>query len=712
MEYPILIPFAPPKVARAPRKLARPLPSPRVPFPSGLCLLLTLAVAALESAHALDLHKPHAPQPTLTTAQAVHSLPPEQAARAFPVRLRATVTYYDPYIDARRGALFVHDSTGGVFVSLPSRPILPLIPGAEVELSGVSAPGDYAAIVDQAHLRLVGQSILPQTVATATLMQMLSGSKDCEWVEVEGRVHQVRFTRNNVTLDIATFQGQLTAISLRQDEVNYESLVDAKIRLRGIAAPVFDQKAQLVGVHIFFSSINQIKIVEAPPQDTFAIPAIPISQLLRFSPNAAIPQRVHVQGRVTLLWPDRLLCIQNGSEGICMQSADDYKAVVGDSIDVIGFPAVKIFRPALENASIRLSLPVSPTNPKPVSAGEILKGDYDSRLVQIDAELIGRDLAAENPTLMLRDGDALFSADLPKYLGPDQLSSWKVGTLLRVTGVCLLHFDSVANQSSEGQLRPDSFRLLLNSPRGVEVLHAPSWWTPRHALQAFGFAGFIAFASLAWILVLRRQVDQQTEALRDSQQRLRHLSEHDALTRLPNRILLGDRLQVALQRARRFESCLGLLLVDVDGFKNINDSLGHLAGDKVLCSLAERLTGSVRATDTVARMGGDEFIVLLSDLRLPVEAEIIAAKIVAAVSLPIDIGQTQTAITVSIGIGVYPDGGTDMESMMQAADLALYIAKERGKNGYQVYRPNMARAAANATASPGNSPAPLPILGS
>jgi diguanylate cyclase (GGDEF)-like protein len=167
-----------------------------------------------------------------------------------------------------------------------------------------------------------------------------------------------------------------------------------------------------------------------------------------------------------------------------------------------------------------------------------------------------------------------------------------------------------------------------------------------------------------------------------------------------------------LQRARRFESCLGLLLVDVDGFKNINDSLGHLAGDKVLCSLAERLTGSVRATDTVARMGGDEFIVLLSDLRLPVEAEIIAAKIVAAVSLPIDIGQTQTAITVSIGIGVYPDGGTDMESMMQAADLALYIAKERGKNGYQVYRPNMARAAADATASPGNSPAPLPILGS
>jgi diguanylate cyclase (GGDEF)-like protein len=222
----------------------------------------------------------------------------------------------------------------------------------------------------------------------------------------------------------------------------------------------------------------------------------------------------------------------------------------------------------------------------------------------------------------------------------------------------------------------------------------------------------MACIALAWIFVLRRQVEQQTEALRDSKERLRHLSEHDALTNLPNRILLNDRLRVALQRAQRFESCLGLLLVDVDGFKTVNDSLGHLAGDRVLCAVAGHLTGCVRATDTVARMGGDEFIVLLPDLRIAFEAEMIAAKIVASVSLPIEIAQTQTAVTVSIGVTVYPDGGTDMESMLQAADLALYLAKERGKNGFQVYKPNMARVGESTATSQAKSHAQLPVLGS
>ena len=167
-----------------------------------------------------------------------------------------------------------------------------------------------------------------------------------------------------------------------------------------------------------------------------------------------------------------------------------------------------------------------------------------------------------------------------------------------------------------------------------------------------------------------------------------------------------------MQRAQRFESRLGLLLVDIDGFKAVNDSQGHLAGDKVLCTLANRLIDSVRATDTVARMGGDEFIVLLPDLRIAFEAEMIAAKIVAAISLPIEIAQAQTAVTVSIGVSVYPDGGTDMESMLQAADLALYLAKERGKNGFQVFKPNMARAAASTAASQADSQTQLPVLGS
>jgi diguanylate cyclase (GGDEF)-like protein len=175
--------------------------------------------------------------------------------------------------------------------------------------------------------------------------------------------------------------------------------------------------------------------------------------------------------------------------------------------------------------------------------------------------------------------------------------------------------------------------------------------------------------------------------LRGSEERLRHLSEHDALTGLPNRILLNDRCQNSLKRAVRFQSCLGLLMVDADEFKVVNDALGHQAGDKLLCELAERLCGCVRETDTVARIGGDEFIVLLPDLRIPAEAETIAAKIVAAVALPYAIDHTHALITVSVGVVTFPEAGADLDTLMQCADLAMYAAKEKGKNSFQVYRP-------------------------
>ena len=196
-------------------------------------------------------------------------------------------------------------------------------------------------------------------------------------------------------------------------------------------------------------------------------------------------------------------------------------------------------------------------------------------------------------------------------------------------------------------------------------------------------------------MVLRHRVALQTRALRGSEERLRHLSEHDALTGLPNRILLNDRCQTSLKRAVRFQSCLGLLMVDADEFKIVNDALGHQAGDKLLCELAGRLCRCVRETDTVARIGGDEFIVLLPDLRIPAEAESIAAKIVATVAQPYAIDQTQAVITVSVGVVTYPEAGTDLETLMHCADDAMYAAKTRGKNSFQVHRPQTALGGGN-----------------
>jgi hypothetical protein len=194
----------------------------------------------------------HQARPILVTARAVHNLPPEEAARDLPVHLRAVVTYYDPYIDVRHAAIFVHDASGGVFVSIPARPILSIKPGALVDITGVTNAGDYAPVVSSNQVRLVGQSSLPANPPKVTLTQLLTGALDCQWVEVEGRVRSAHVGPSNVVLGVAGDGGMLTAVTVRQQGMDYNSLVDSLVRIDGNAAPLFNQRRQMVGVHLFF----------------------------------------------------------------------------------------------------------------------------------------------------------------------------------------------------------------------------------------------------------------------------------------------------------------------------------------------------------------------------------------------------------------------------------------------------------------------------
>ncbi|MEI9967620.1 MAG: GGDEF domain-containing protein [Terracidiphilus sp.] len=632
------------------------------------------------------------PHPVIRTARAVHSLLPEQAAQELPVLLRAVVTYYDPYIDSRHGALFVHDASGGVFVMLPSRPILPIKPGSLVEISGVSAPGDYAAVVNGSRVQLLGQSGLPPNPPSVTLTELLTGGFDSQWVKVEGRIRSAYVGPNNVVLGIATGEGVLSAITLRQPGINYDSLVDSLVRIEGNSAPLFNLHRQMVGVHLFFPSLREVTVLEPAPHDPFAVPAIPLSDLFRFSPDPALLHRVHVQGTVTLDWPGRVLCIQDAKAGICIQTTQQTTVPVGSFVDVVGFPAITLFKPALEDAVFRATgALIAAQSPAAIFPDEVVKGelggDLDGKLVQVDAKLIGRDVAAADPTVMLLAGNVLFSAILPRDFPLGATLPWKDGSLVRITGVCNVQVDSLSTPVGEGAVRPESVHILLRSIDDVAVLKAPTWWTSQHALESFSAVVLLALAALAWIVILRHRVALQTRALRGSEERLRHLSEHDALTGLPNRILLTDRCEVSLNRAIRFQSCLGLLMVDADQFKTVNDALGHQAGDKLLRELAQRLNNCVRATDTVARIGGDEFIVLLPDLRIPAEAESIASKIVAAIAQPYAIDGACAVITVSVGVVTYPEAGNDLDTLMRCADEAMYAAKQKGKNGFHVYRP-------------------------
>ncbi len=171
--------------------------------------------------------------------------------------------------------------------------------------------------------------------------------------------------------------------------------------------------------------------------------------------------------------------------------------------------------------------------------------------------------------------------------------------------------------------------------------------------------------------------------------KMSHLAHHDFLTDLPNRVLFSDRLTQAIAMARRHQRLLAVLFLDCDNFKEINDALGHATGDLLLQSVAKRLVAAGRGSDTVSRQGGDEFIILLSELEKPEDAGLCARKLIKAMAMPHRIGQHDLHLTVSIGVALFPADGRNAETLIRSADMALYEAKESGRNTYRSFRQHM-----------------------
>lgn len=639
----------------------------------------------------------HAALPTLTTAAAAHNLSTLEANRGYPIHLRGVVTYFDPGRINGHFSVFLHDRTGSIYTTAPTGSMGPFPVGSLIDISGVSRIGGFGPILADPKIRIVGSAPLPPPDLKVNYSKLVTGAEDGMWVQAEGTVHSVTEYLSTVTLVLCMVDGTIDVTMMKDAGADYSQLVDARVRIAAHAAPTINSNNQMVGAHLMAPNRSTIKVLEPAPGDAFQAPVVPVDDLLRWNEVAAWTHRVHVRGTVTLAWPGSFLCVRDATGAICAKTAEQRKVGVGDVVDLAGFAGAENDAPVLTYAQFRVAAAASGTAPdaQPVSAEQALLGAHQSKLVQIEGRFIGRDQNAADLVLELSSGKYLFAAVLPKSFSGPATDAWEVGSTVRVTGICAVQLD-MQSDIRDGKGVAKTFRVLMRSPADVAVLQRPSWWTPVHAVFVLSLGLVTTLAVLVWVATLRRRLEiqaallrKQTELLSESEERFRHMALHDPLTGLATRTLLQDRFKAALEANRRDKTGLALLMVDLDRFKEINDTYGHAAGDDVLCSTADRIVDAVRKVDTVARLGGDEFVVLLAGLHETQTAERIAAKLVENLSVPISSGGREISISVSVGLFADPAGRHSSEALLDGADAALYRAKNQGRNCYRVFTPEL-----------------------
>jgi signal transduction histidine kinase/CheY-like chemotaxis protein len=478
------------------------------------CLSTFLLLGLLSGAY-VGAQTSQNPLRTLTKAHDAHSLSLTEARRGYPVHLRGVVTYFDQNGQARRASMFLHDSSGDIYVAIPSSRVFAVRQGMLVDLTGVSAPGDFAPIVAKPEIKILGESKLPADAPRIGLSQLMTGSEDGRWVELEGVVRSVRNGDGSFTLlELTTGEGDVPVVAADGSGSLYDGLVDAKIRVRGNVGPEFNRMRQLTGFHLFLGSMRTVEIEEPPPADPFRLPLSAVDSLLRFDPNLAFRHRVRVRGRVTLFWPGRTICIQVDTLGLCAQTMQTNPVKLGDVVDVAGFAVAGDFRPTLTDAVVRKAGGSQWERPLALTPAAALSGEHDGQLVQVIGELIGKDQSATEPTLLFSAGKFVFSAILPQRSAP----SLREGTVVRISGICSVRANrelTSSERSSYGFSVPESFKLLLRSPQDLIVIHEPSWWTADRILLALAGVLVITAVVLSWGILMRRRVQQQTEVIRN-----------------------------------------------------------------------------------------------------------------------------------------------------------------------------------------------------
>jgi len=627
--------------------------------------------------------------PVLTTAKAVHSLTHSQAQLHYPVHLRAVCVV----CFAGWHGFWVNDGVTGVYVETKNHvPLTNAIhPGIVLDIGGVTGPGEYKPVVDQAILHIVGERPLPPAW-DVSLDRLSTGEYDGQWIAFEGTVRSVTPRDGELSMIVTSGRWQINTVTVPAPPERYERLIGARVRISATGGALLNKRRQAVFLAVYAPSIDSIQVLSPAPADPFSLPLTSITRLVDFAPGTHADDLIRIRGVVTGRW-GRSVFIRDDAEGASVTTLEPTSLEPGDLVDAVGYRSLDASSTTLDDAIIKRLGTAPVPEPKLVTAQEASSGDFVDELVRISGRLIEIQHEGDRDTFLVAYGNSVFSAILPDE-DKQGLTGLSNAREIQITGVCLI----AENKSARDFWDPKAFHILLRSPADVVVISRASWWTTGHTLLLLAFLLAGTLAVLVWVAALRRRVAQQTTLLRESEERFRHMALHDALTGLATRLLLQDRLDVALASARRHGTRLAVLMVDLDGFKGINDTHGHPAGDEVLRVTASRLQDAVRKEDTVSRFGGDEFVVLLPDLSDPPAAERTAARIVESLAFPIRLADRQVPVSVSVGVcTLYGEEELDADDLIRCADTALYRAKANGRNCYVVETPRLAKAVAAET---------------
>ena len=674
--------------------------------------------------------------PPIEFVAAIRKLPAAQAALALPVRITGVVTALDPIWRQ----IFIQDQSGGIYLKYSGNPP-GLRVGERVTVRGITDAGNFAPVILAPKFQDEGRSVLPDPIPV-TFDDAASGKLDSQYVAVEGIVHPLKFAEQPdhplLTFELYTAFGQVHVFTspgfpdLRSSRI----LEDARVRIRGAFGTVFNSRRQLVGYQLAISSPDQIEVIEPAVNDPFARQTTPIANLLRFSPSFRFGHRVKVSGSVVLVGQD-LVYIEDLSGGVEIRG-NHPGLHLGDRIEAVGYPTLAgRYSPVLSDATLHAVPGSQIITPIATTAQTILLGKFDSQLVTVEGRLLTALRTHGSCNLVLQSGVQTFTAQLDTT---DLNYACKLpeGSILRLSGVSSAQVDP-SRLYRLLQEDPTTFKIFLRGPEDIQTIRYAPFWTLRVALLVLALSSLSIVAILIWVSVLRRRVRKQMEALeragqtaqairdlsdamqevshearfdaevsvrgteevarlvvgfnqmlaelrqrdrakRDAETRLQHQALIDELTGLPNRRLLSDRLGQSLAVARRENTKVALLYIDLDGFKLVNDSFGHAAGDILLTEVSRRFKAKIRESDTLARLGGDEFTVILNHVHSKEGAEKAARSLLDSLSEPFLIEGHEATIGASIGISVFPEHGMANDDLLQQADSAMYVAKRGGSN--------------------------------